>query len=163
MGTLRSELIKNQTLINNLRQLSDKKEFTMPTQTVINSRTTGGKNANKRFKRTPEELDADIEKVDQLVASGKFNQIEALNHVGLQSSVYHYRKRNAKEAVAKSIKPRKSANRTVTKDNYQEMKEQILAKPEVKEVPEVADLKQFMKDFETMKAKYNQIMEILSK
>jgi hypothetical protein len=82
-----------------------------PHQVVAKTRSTGGKKANKRYKRTPEELLADIEKVDALVASGKFNQIEALHKVGLQSSVYHLKKRQLRAEPAHSNKPRKFAPR----------------------------------------------------
>ena len=117
MRTFQNDTIKYRQFISDIRflNLTPKQGAAMTTQetATFTSRSTGGNSSNKRYKRTPEELDMDIAKVDELVASGKYNQIEALNHMRLQSSVYHYRKRNAKEAVAKSLKPRKSSEKTL--------------------------------------------------
>lgn len=66
----------------------------------------------KRYKRTPEEVLADMEKVESLVHTGKYNQIEALHKVGLQSSVYHYKLREFKQDPVKSLKARKSPQYT---------------------------------------------------
>lgn len=80
-------------------------------QTQGKTRSTGGRRANKRYKRTPEELLEDIQQVDALVASGKYNQIEALQKVNVQSSVYHLKKRQMRAEPAHSNKPRKFAPR----------------------------------------------------
>lgn len=69
------------------------------------------KNANTRRKRTTDEVNADIAKVDELVLSKKMTQIEALNHVGLQSSIYHLRKRQLREAPPVTQLPRKAAKK----------------------------------------------------
>lgn len=132
MNTIQSQLVKHRNLISNLRHTNSvtTKEEKMAQQEQV-SRSTGGQGSNKRYKRSPEELLADINKVDELVASGKYNQIEALNAVGLQSSVYHYKKRQLNENVAKSLKPRKFAprpNRVVNQESYEARKQELLKK-----------------------------------
>lgn len=141
MNTLQAQLVKHRHLITNLRSTIKQPEKKMTTtETQVPSRSTGGNAANKRYKRSTEELLADIEKVDQLVASGRFNQIEALNHIGLQSSVYHYKKKQLQEQVAKSLKPRKFAerpNRTPQEQSYSTKREQVLKQLEQKPAPSV--------------------------
>lgn len=142
MNTLQSQLVKHRQLISNLRHTirPEEKKMTTNETNQVPSRSTGGNAANKRYKRSTEELLADIDKVDELVASGRFNQIEALNHVGLQSSVYHYKKKQLQEQVAKSLKPRKFSerpNRTSQERSYSAKREEVLKQLEQKPAPAV--------------------------
>jgi hypothetical protein len=139
MKTLQSELTKYRTFLANVRNFNPeiltkthnamhKGEF-MQQQEHNQTRLTA-RGSNKRYKRSSEELDHDIEKVDQLVASGKFTQLEALQKVGLQSSVYHYRKRKQKEPPMTTRKPRKFAHRVRAKangDTFEQRKDKILS------------------------------------
>lgn len=165
MRTLQSQLVKHRNFLSTVRQLDLPKEKKMEQQT-INSRVTA-KASNKRYKRSSEELDRDVQRVDELVASGKFNQIEALNEVGLQSSVYHYRKRNANEAVAKSLKPRKFAprpNRRSNKENYQQRKAEAMQKLEVAPVVErrsTIEADSLKAELAALKAKYAKMQEVV--
>jgi hypothetical protein len=169
MKTLQTELVKYRQFVSAMRQLgnnkgekimsiSDNSSLDHSVRNPTTSRVTA-RAANKRYKRTTEELDADIEKVDQLVASGKFNQIEALNHVGLQSSVYHYRKRQQREEPAKSYKPRKFTNRIRTKKaDYEERKQNLLNSLEEKK-PETDKAKLLEHELIILRAKYNKLKD----
>lgn len=131
MKTLQGELSKYRHFISDIRKLgmsqTTKENFMVGQTHQQESRNTGGMAANKRYKRSSEELEGDIRKVDELIASGQYNQIEALEKVGLQSSVYHYKKRQMRLNPAKSVKPRKFAPRpNRRKGSFDERKEQVL-------------------------------------
>lgn len=127
MQSLQNQLVKYRNFVSEVRHTKlDQPQKDRKMQTQIGTRVTGGQGSNKRYKRTSEELDQDVAKVDELVASGKFNQIEALHNVGLQSSVYHYRKKQLKANPAKSFKPRKFAHRVRNKTEYLERKNEVL-------------------------------------
>lgn len=164
MRTLQSELVKHRHFITNVRSIYKPEEKKMNTQTEVGtSRNTGGQGANKRYKRSPEELLADIERVDSLVASGKYNQIEALNAVGLQSSVYHYKKKQMKEDVAKSLKPRKFAprpNRASNKEEYKARKKELF---EQLEAPAPVVRSNLKDDSEKLKAELAALKEKYAK
>lgn len=132
MNTLQSELTKYRTFLASVRHYTPELLNNINQEKVMQQEQTSqgpsrvtANASNRRYKRSSEELDADIAKVDKLVATGKFNQIEALKEVGLQSSVYHYRKRKEKEQPAKSRKPRKFAKRT-RKTSYEMKKQKLL-------------------------------------
>lgn len=169
MKTLRNELNSYRTFVTDVRHsYPETKERKRTTENVQQapSRSTGGSAANKRYKRTPEELDSDIHLVDELVAGGKFNQIEALNEVGLQSSVYHYRKRQWKDEPAKSLKPRKFAHRNrSTASDYATRKQELFteldkpvqkAAPVVKEDGRVLKLEQQLQELQN---RYNKLKD----
>jgi hypothetical protein len=173
MQTLQGQLSKYRNFVSQVRLT--KQEKTMQTNNTNQvSRSTGGQAANKRYKRTSEELDRDIARVDELVASGKFNQIEALHQVGLQSSVYHQRKRIANEAVAKSIKPRKFAhrNRTPKEVAYEQKKQEVLKQLETKSPAPVVEQKpveassnkemELAKELANLKAKYAKLAQYVA-
>lgn len=168
METLQSQLNKYRHFVATMRHLNPELKqgeriMVSQTEQQPTSRVTA-KAANKRYKRSPEELDADIEKVDQLIASGKYNQLEALKLVGLQSSVYHYRKRQEKLKPAKSLKPRKFAPRPNRKASYEERKQNLLkevenkveAKPSKREEFKARSVEQ---ELLLLRAKYDKLKE----
>lgn len=167
MKTLQTELNKYRTFLANMRhftpELLQQGDKTMTTQESINQSRVTANAANKRYKRTSEELDADVEKVDQLVASGRFNQLEALNHVGLQSSVYHYRKRQQRLMPAKSLKPRKFAHRVRAKkintENYEQRKQKLLNSHQTIVQKEEFKTTALEQELIALKAKYNKLKE----
>lgn len=165
MKTLQSELVKYRHFVSNMRNLHYVKQGDKIMQQEHSpSRNTGGRASNTRYKRSPEELLADIDKVDQLVASGRFNQIEALHEVGLQSSVYHYKKRQQRLEPAKSDKPRKFAhrNRQSNAQTFQERKQKVLSEMEKPSVPQIRDdkeLRELKERFQELANKYDQLKE----
>lgn len=164
MKTLQSELVKYRQFVSSMRLLepqSPQQEANLMQQEHVLSRNSAH-NSNKRYKRTPEELLEDVQRVDELVATGKFNQIEALQKIGLQSSVYHYKKRQLRAMPAKSDKPRKFAHRkrTKTKESYEEHKQKLLTQIE-KEVAYNPDMraKEAEQRFILLTAKYERLKE----
>lgn len=179
MRTIQTELTKHRNFVSTMRHLQPElnKGAVMQTENgnvspQVVSRVTA-KGSNTRYKRTSEELEQDIAAVDQLVASGKFNQIEALNEIGLQSSVYHYKKRQQRLEPAKSDKPRKFAPRPTRRaetiqavaPSFQRRKEDALK--ELRQERRAADrrengdneLKRIKQEYEQLQVKYHSLLE----
>ena len=154
MKTLQSELTKYRHFLSEMRHLSqaNQGENVMQQETITRPSANA---SNRRYKRSSDELDADVEKVDKLVASGKFNQIEALNEVGLQSSVYHYRKRQLRQAPAKSKKPRKFTHRTRT---FEQRKKDLIEKLEAAPKVRTSDDK-IREELLALRQKYDKLKE----
>jgi hypothetical protein len=111
MKTLQSELTKYRTFLANVRNFNP--EILTKTHNAMHK---------GEFMQQQEH--------NQTRLTGKFTQLEALQKVGLQSSVYHYRKRKQKEPPMTTRKPRKFAHRVRAKangDTFEQRKDKILS------------------------------------
>lgn len=166
MKTLQSELIKYRQFVSAMRHFNPQQNQgkSMNNQTMDQSSRLTAKGSNTRYKRTPEELNADVEKVDRLIASGKFNQIEALAEVGLQSSVYHYKKRQQRLAPAKSLKPRKFAHRirkATSPESYEQSKQKLLSEIDENSNKQDKKVKSLETELQELRAKFNKLKEFV--
>lgn len=136
MRTLQTELTKYRTTLANIRHINaiSEEEKMQTEQTPPNFNPSSYPNSvsrtrNRRYKRTHEELAMDVAKVDELVKSGKYHTIEAVEKVGMKSAVYYAFHHEQGTVPPKSTKPKRKPGKRKNKvqKDFEQRKEAALA------------------------------------